>query len=57
MTEYDQTNRKITDKPKFPSWIIFIVIALIIGAAKGCFLQQNRRNAIDNAVRQYNSGR
>lgn len=56
MTEYNQTNKKITDKPKFPSWILFIIIALVIGAVKGCFLQKSKKDAIDNAVRQYNSG-
>jgi ammonia channel protein AmtB len=30
--------------------------ALVIGAVKGCFLQKSKKDAIDNAVRQYNSG-
>ena len=54
MEEIKKTNSQIGNSQKFPRWIIYILILIVLGLAKGSVLKCNRERAINDAVNHYN---
>lgn len=56
MTDIQKSETPITGGSKFPKWIIYILIAIAIGIAKGGMKGCIREKAINDATRDYNQG-